>query len=103
MQSGVLHHHPETAQSAATNFAQNQHLKQAKKGALSPSNKGLADLTGRSGARKPSSRTTRTRLAEADDKFKAVLKGVPNLHDSVPVGKSADDNVEATLEYASQI
>ena len=35
------------------------------------------------------------RVTQADDKFKAILKGVPNLpHDSVPVGKSAEDNVE---------
>ena len=35
------------------------------------------------------------RVTQADDKFKAILKGVPNLpHESVPVGKSAEDNVE---------
>jgi len=35
------------------------------------------------------------RVAEADERFKAVLKGVPNVpHDSVPVGKTAEDNVE---------
>ncbi len=36
------------------------------------------------------------RVAQADEKFKAILKGVPNLpHSSVPVGKSPEDNVEA--------
>ena len=36
------------------------------------------------------------RVAEADEKFKAILKGVPNLpHESVPVGKGSEDNVEA--------
>lgn len=36
------------------------------------------------------------RVAQADEKFRAVLKGVPNLpHDSVPVGQAAEDNVEA--------
>jgi seryl-tRNA synthetase len=36
------------------------------------------------------------RVAQADEKFQSVLKGVPNLpHNSVPVGKTSDDNVEA--------
>jgi seryl-tRNA synthetase len=35
------------------------------------------------------------RVAQAEEKFKAVLQSVPNLpDDSVPVGKSPDDNVE---------
>ena len=35
------------------------------------------------------------RVAGADEKFKGILTGVPNLpHDSVPVGKSPEDNVE---------
>ena len=36
------------------------------------------------------------RVKQADEKFLNVLKGVPNLpHDSVPPGKSSEDNVEA--------
>jgi seryl-tRNA synthetase len=36
------------------------------------------------------------RVKQADEKFLNVLKGVPNLpQDSVPPGKSSDDNVEA--------
>ena len=35
------------------------------------------------------------KVNEADEKFRAISKGVPNLpHESVPVGKSSDDNVE---------
>ena len=35
------------------------------------------------------------KVGDVDDKFRAILKGVPNLpHESVPVGKSSDDNVE---------
>lgn len=35
------------------------------------------------------------KVAEVDEQFKAILTGIPNLpHESVPVGKSADDNVE---------
>jgi len=73
-------------------------LKQAeKKGALSlDQQKELADLTEAVAREKAVIEDYEKRVAEADDKFKAILKGVPNLpHDSVPVGKSADDNVEA--------
>ena len=36
-----------------------------------------------------------TRATELDEEYKALLAGVPNTpHESVPTGKSADDNVE---------
>ena len=73
-------------------------LKQAeKKGALSPDQqRELAELTEAVAREKAVIEDYEQRVAEADDKFKAILKGVPNLpHVSVPVGKSADDNVEA--------
>ena len=36
-----------------------------------------------------------TRASELDEEYKALLAGVPNTpHESVPTGKSADDNVE---------
>lgn len=35
------------------------------------------------------------KVAEVDEQFKAILTGIPNLpHESVPVGRSSDDNVE---------
>ena len=73
-------------------------LKQAeKKGALSPDQqRELTELTEAVAREKAVIEDYEKRVAEADDKFKATLKGVPNLpHVSVPVGKSADDNVEA--------
>jgi seryl-tRNA synthetase len=73
-------------------------LKQAeKKGGLSPDQqKELAELTDAVAREKAVIEDYEKRVAEADEKFKAILKGVPNLpHDSVPVGNSADDNVEA--------
>jgi seryl-tRNA synthetase len=73
-------------------------LKQAeKKGALSPDQQTeLTELTEAVAREKAVIEDYEKRVAEADDKFKATLKGVPNLpHVSVPVGKSADDNVEA--------
>jgi len=73
-------------------------LKQAeKKGSLSPEQqKELADLTEAVAREKAVIEDYEKRVAEVDEKFKAVLKGVPNLpHDSVPVGKTSDDNVEA--------
>lgn len=73
-------------------------LKQAeKKGALSPDQqRELTELTEAVAREKAVIEDYEKRVAEADDKFKATLQGVPNLpHVSVPVGKSADDNVEA--------
>jgi seryl-tRNA synthetase len=73
-------------------------LKQAeKKGALSPDQQTeLTELTEAVAREKAVIEDYEKRVAEADDKFKATLQGVPNLpHVSVPVGKSADDNVEA--------
>ena len=73
-------------------------LKQAeKKGALSPDQqRELTELTEVVAREKAVIEDYEKRVAEADDKFKATLQGVPNLpHVSVPVGKSADDNVEA--------
>lgn len=35
------------------------------------------------------------KVAEVDEQFRAILTGIPNLpHESVPVGRSAEDNVE---------
>jgi seryl-tRNA synthetase len=73
-------------------------LKQAeKKGGLSADQqKELAELTEAVSREKAVIEDYEKRVAQADDKFKAILKGVPNLpHDSVPVGKDAEDNVEA--------
>jgi len=72
-------------------------LKQAeKKGTLSvEQQKELAILSEDVALEKAVIEQFEKRVAEADEKFKAVLKGVPNLpHDSVPVGKTPDDNVE---------
>ncbi len=73
-------------------------LKQAeKKGALSADQqKELAELTEAVAREKAVIEDYEKRVAQADDKFKGILKGVPNLpHDSVPAGKGAEDNVEA--------
>jgi seryl-tRNA synthetase len=73
-------------------------LKQAeKKGALSPEQqKELASLTEEVGREKALIEHFEQRVAEAEERFRALLQGVPNLpHDSVPVGKSSEDNVEA--------
>ena len=72
-------------------------LKQAeKKGTLSPDQlKELATLSEEVAREKSVIEQFEERVTEADEKFKSVLKGVPNLpHDSVPVGKSSEDNVE---------
>jgi len=72
-------------------------LKQAeKKGTLSPQQlKELAILSEEVAREKSVIEQFEQRVAEADEKFKSILQGVPNLpHDSVPVGKSSDDNVE---------
>ncbi len=73
-------------------------LKQAeKKGSLSPEQqKELASLSEAVAREKAVIEDFEKRVAEADEKFKAILKGVPNLpHESVPVGKTPEDNVEA--------
>jgi seryl-tRNA synthetase len=72
-------------------------LKQAeKKGSLSAEQQAeLASLSEEVGKQKSIIEEFEQRVAQADEKFKAVLQGVPNLpHESVPVGKSAEDNVE---------
>jgi seryl-tRNA synthetase len=72
-------------------------LKQAeKKGTLSPEQlKELATLSEEVAREKSVIEQFEQRVAEVDEKFKSILKGVPNLpNDSVPVGKSAEDNVE---------
>jgi seryl-tRNA synthetase len=72
-------------------------LKQAeKKGTLSPEQlKELATLSEEVAREKSVIEQFEQRVAEADEKFKSILQGVPNLpHDSVPAGKSSDDNVE---------
>ena len=72
-------------------------LKQAeKKGTLSPQQlKELAILSEEVAREKSVIEQFEQRVAEADEKFNSILQGVPNLpHDSVPVGKSSDDNVE---------
>ena len=72
-------------------------LKQAeKKGTLTAEQqKELAALSDAVAREKAVIEDFEKRVAEADERFKAVLKGVPNIpHDSVPVGKTADDNVE---------
>ena len=67
-----------------------------KKGTLSPEQlKELATLSEEVAREKSVIEQFEQRVAEADEKFKSILQGVPNLpHDSVPVGKSSDDNVE---------
>jgi seryl-tRNA synthetase len=73
-------------------------LKQAeKKGALSPEQqKELRELATEVAHEKSVIEQYEERVKQADEKFHALLKGVPNLpHDSVPAGKSSDDNVEA--------
>jgi seryl-tRNA synthetase len=72
-------------------------LKQAeKKGGLSPDQqKELAALSEEVAREKSVIEEYEKKVSEADDKFRAILQGVPNLpHESVPVGKSSDDNVE---------
>ena len=72
-------------------------LKQAeKKTTLSgEQQKELAALTEEVAKQKAIIEDYEQRVAQADEKFKAILKGVPNLpHETVPVGKSAEDNVE---------
>lgn len=72
-------------------------LKQAeKKGTLTAEQqKELAALSDAVAREKAVIEDFEKRVAEADERFKAVLKGVPNVpHDSVPVGKTAEDNVE---------
>jgi seryl-tRNA synthetase len=73
-------------------------LKQAEKsGGLSPAQqKELADLTAEVAQTKAVIEQFEERVKQTEEKFHAVLKGVPNLpHHSVPVGKSPEDNVEA--------
>jgi seryl-tRNA synthetase len=73
-------------------------LKQAeKKGALTPDQeKELATLTEEVAREKSVIEQYEHRVADADEKFRGILKGVPNLpHPSVPVGNSSEDNVEA--------
>lgn len=73
-------------------------LKQAeKKGTLSSEQQTeLASLTEEVGRAKSVIEQYEQKVAEADERFRAILKGVPNLpHESVPVGKSSEDNVEA--------
>lgn len=72
-------------------------LKQVeKKGTLTPEQlKELATLSEEVAREKSVIEQYEQRVAEADEKFKSILKGVPNLpNDSVPAGKSSDDNVE---------
>ncbi len=73
-------------------------LKQAERaGRLSAAQqKELADLTGAVAHEKSVIEQFEQRVRQTEEKFHAVLKGVPNLpHDSVPVGKGPEDNVEA--------
>jgi len=73
-------------------------LKQAeKKGALSAEEqRELVGLTEEVAHAKSVIEQFEQKVAQADDKFRAILQGVPNLpHESVPVGKSSEDNVEA--------
>ena len=72
-------------------------LKQAERaGGLSAAQqKELADLTGAVAHQKAVIEQFEQRVRHTEEKFHAVLKGVPNLpHDSVPVGKGSEDNVE---------
>jgi seryl-tRNA synthetase len=73
-------------------------LKQAERaGGLSAAQqKELADLTGAVAHEKTVIEQFEQRVRHTEEKFHAVLKGVPNLpHDSVPVGRGSEDNVEA--------
>jgi len=73
-------------------------LKQAeRKGTLSSEQqKELASLTEEVSRAKSVIEQYEQKVTETDEKFRAILKGVPNLpHESVPVGKSSEDNVEA--------
>ena len=73
-------------------------LKQAERaGRLSAAQqKELADLTGAVAHEKSVIEQFEQRVRQTEEKFHAVLKGVPNLpHDSVPVGKGPEDNFEA--------
>jgi seryl-tRNA synthetase len=73
-------------------------LKQAeRKGTLSSEQqKELASLTEEVSGAKSVIEQYEQKVTETDEKFRAILKGVPNLpHESVPVGKSSEDNVEA--------
>src|SRR4029077_9427785 len=73
-------------------------LKQAeKKGALSTEQqKELSDLAAQVAHEKSVIEQYEECVKQADEKFLNVLKGVPNLpHESVPLGKSSEDNVEA--------
>jgi len=73
-------------------------LKQAERaGGLSAAQqKELADLTGAVAHEKSVIEQFEQRVRQTEEKFHAVLKGVPNLpHDSVPVGKGPEDNLEA--------
>jgi seryl-tRNA synthetase len=73
-------------------------LKQAeRKGALpAEQQKELADMVAAVADEKAVIEQFEARVKRADEKFLAILKGVPNLpHDSVPVGKTSEDNVEA--------
>ena len=73
-------------------------LKQAeRKGVLSAEQqKELSDLAAQVAHEKSVIEQYEERVKQADEKFLNVLKGVPNLpHDSVPPGKSSEDNVEA--------
>ena len=72
-------------------------LKQAeKKGGLSSDQqKELAVLSEEVAREKAIIEEYEKKVGDVDDKFRAILKSVPNLpHESVPVGKSSDDNVE---------
>ena len=73
-------------------------LKQAeKKGGLSPEQqKELAELTAAVAQEKATIEQFEERVKQTEQKFAAVLQGVPNLpHDSVPIGKGPEGNVEA--------
>jgi len=73
-------------------------LKRAeKKGALSTEQqKELSDLAAQVAHEKSVIDEYEECVKQADEKFLNVLKGVPNLpHESVPLGKSSEDNVEA--------
>lgn len=72
-------------------------LKQAeRKGGLSPDQqKELAALSEEVAREKSVIEEYEKKVGEADEKFRAILQGVPNLpHESVPFGRSSDDNVE---------
>ena len=68
-----------------------------KKGALSTEQqKELSDLAAQVAHEKSVIDEYEECVKQADEKFLNVLKGVPNLpHESVPLGKSSEDNVEA--------